>query len=142
MTGNRDDAFEVYMFTHGYGSARTIDIEVIGRGESRTVYLLNGVAYKSGRDSANVYEHEALTAWRKAGAWWAPKTSLYEFATPYGDETETIVAMTYLPDDGNIDEATEAEIRKVAPQTCRENLHSCGGQTWLIDGVDIERMPS
>lgn len=114
---------------------------VIGSGESRTVYLIDGVVYKLGRDSANTWEHECLTEWRETGADWAPPTSLYQVRLD--DEVYTVVAMPYLPDDGGpVDDATLAAIRVAAPQTCRENYVSHGGRTWLIDGGDIEGSPA
>ena len=115
---------------------------VIGQGESRTAWLINGVVYKVGRNSANLYEHEALTAWREAGASWAPPTTLYR-CTIWPDGQIMVVAMPYLPDDGSAaDDATLAEIRRVAPQTCRENYTTHAGRTHLIDGGDIERFPA
>jgi hypothetical protein len=114
---------------------------VIGSGERRTVWLINGVVYKVGRQSSNRYEHEALTAWRQAGAVWAPATTLWTVPTEF-DENELVVAMEYLPDDGgDIDPAVMAEIRRVAPQTCSENYVSHGGRLYLIDGEDVDLFP-
>jgi len=138
MVGNAEDAFDAWF----YPMVQHEHVELIGHGESRVVYLVNGVVYKVGRPSANRYEHELLTAWRAAGAQWAPATSLWEDRDPFG-EAYTVIAMDYLPDDGSDpDEATLAEIRRCAPQTCRENLHTHAGQLYLIDGVDIEVFPA
>lgn len=143
--GNEHDAWVALMVAHGMYCTCGCEIDdnnmrLIGTGESRAAWLVNGVVYKiARRASANTYEHEMLTAWRKAGAKWAPETSLYEFEL-YGDP-EPVVAMPYLPDDCDLDEATVAEIRRAAPQTCMENWMAHGGQTWLIDGQDIEYLP-
>ena len=116
---------------------------LVGQGESRAVWLINGVVYKvATRDSANVGEHQGLTEWRKAGARWAPETSLHEARSEYG-EAVTVLAMPWLPDDGGqIDAATLADIKRAAPQTCRENYVAHGGLTYLIDGGDIEISPA
>jgi hypothetical protein len=114
---------------------------VIGRGEARTAWLVNGVVYKVGRAAVNEHEHRALGAWRQVGASWAPLTSLYRGVDCHGD-TFTVLAMEYLPDDGSPpDESTLAEIRAAAPQTCPENWSTCEGRTYLIDGGDIELYP-
>lgn len=119
-----------------------LTLRVIGRGESRTAYLVNDVVYKIGRDSANEYEHKSLSAWRDADANWAPETHLYRMLSPYGDPM-TAIAMTYLPDDGSalVNSTELAKIRQAAPQACRENWTVNKGQPYLIDGVDIERFP-
>lgn len=139
--GTGADAFEAYLLACGYGGDRVMEVEYVGAGEFRTVYRVGDVVYKLGRDSANEYEHRVLTAWRKAGATWAPETSLYRgedpFAGPY-----TALAMPYLPDDGRIDADTLSTIKRAAPETCAENVHNCGGQTYLIDGVDVEILPA
>lgn len=136
MIGNRDDAATASLADIGYA-----DAEMIGHGEARRVYRIDGVVYKvTCRNSANTYEHEALTAWREAGAAWAPETAVYEFDLPQGPEV--VLAMPYLPNEGDADEATLAEIRVAAPQTCPENWTTHAGQTYLIDGGDIENWPT
>lgn len=118
---------------------------IIGEGESRTAWLINGVVYKVGRDSANTYEHEALTAWHAAGAPWAPITSLYQINMTLDVgyvETYVVIAMPYLPDDGSqVDEAALTQLRSVASQTWRGNYTVRAGQPWLIDGVDVDYLP-
>lgn len=134
-----------------YGDAVTDDdprytARVIGSGESRTAYLVNGVVYKVGRDSANDWEHDFLGRWRDAGAEWAPQTSLHKVTILVNGDGDTeqylVVAMPYLPDDGGeVDEATLAAITVAAPHVSRVNYTSHGGRTYLIDGGDIERDP-
>jgi hypothetical protein len=121
-----------------YDHRRTM--RLIGVGESREAWLVNGIVYKVGRDRTNVYEHEALAEWREEGAQWAPVTYLHEVTDQYGFP-RVVLAMPYLPEDGEVDPATLAEIRQAAPQAAPENYRSSGGQTWLIDGVDIEVSP-
>ena len=115
---------------------------VVGSGEARCAWLVNGVVYKIGRNSANEHEHQVLTDWRKAGAHWAPETALYRFAVTHDDSytwTEIVIAMTYLPDDGSpVNESDLAEIRRVAPQTWFGNYTTYQGRTYLIDGGDVE----
>lgn len=117
---------------------------IVGSGESRCAWLVNGVIYKIGRASANEYEHRLLTAWRDAGGAWAPETTLFHFGgdqSSYG-YTETVIAMTYLPDDGTpVNEADLAEIRRIAPQTWSGNYTTHRSRTYLIDGQDIETYP-
>lgn len=114
---------------------------IIGSGEARTAWLVNGVVYKIGRASSNEYEHHALTAWREAGAHWAPETSLYTFDMWHGG-TEVVIAMPYLPNDGSpVEESDLDEIRRAAPQTWSGNYTTHQGRTYLIDGQDIEIYP-
>jgi hypothetical protein len=142
--GTEHDAWMALIIDHG-GYCKCgcgNDAAPIGRGEARTVYLINGVVYKvARRPSANVYEHDMLTEWRAAGVSWAPATSLWRFSLY--DTEEIVLAMPYLPDDGgDLDAVTLSAIRRAAPQTCRENYVSHGGQTYLIDGGDIELSPT
>ncbi|GAA3878350.1 hypothetical protein GCM10022243_48820 [Saccharothrix violaceirubra] len=114
---------------------------LIGRGERCVAWLIDGVVYKVGRDAGNRYEHEALTAWRQAGAPWAPPTTLWTVLDEWGFEC-VVVAMPYLPDSGaEVDPARLAAIRQAAPQTCRDNYADVDGHLWLIDGGDIEHWP-
>lgn len=118
----------------------------VGSGESRTAYLVDGdlgVVYKVGRESANRYEHEALTAWREAGATWAPQTTLWTAPAPNPFRPDLLVlAMPYLPDDGSTpDPGQLAEVRRVCPETCGENWTVRGGHVWLIDGGDVGSWP-
>lgn len=137
MIGNEDDAFDALLSeTMPYsGRARQI-----GRGEARAVYRIGDVAYKiTRRNSANEHEHAALTAWREAGAQWAPETTLYHFDVQGAEWV--VLAMPYLPHTSRIDPAVLAEIKKAAPQTCAENVTAHGRRTYLIDGGDIEYWP-
>jgi hypothetical protein len=137
--GNGADAREAYLYAYG---ASQVNVQEIGSGESRTVMLIGGVVYKVGRDSANRWEHECLTEWRKAGAQWAPQTTIYVGRDPEGGDEYTVLAMPYLPDDGGpVDQDTLAAIRVAAPQTCSENYVSHRGKTYLIDGGDIQSSP-
>lgn len=142
MLGNANDAFEAVL---GWDTNRLTDIELVGSGESRVVWRFDDqVVYKVGGGRTNQYEHEALTAWRRAGALWAPETALHHVeVNRFGCwEPFVVLAMAYLPDDGTTpDPDTFAEIRRAAPQVAWQNVHVCRGQTWLIDEVDIEVMP-
>jgi hypothetical protein len=143
MIGTEHDARLALLVDHGgYCTCCDTECDLIGRGEARRVYLVDGVVYKVAlRDSANRYEHDALTEWRTAGATWAPETSLWSF--DYDGDIWSVVAMPYLPDDGGpVDETTLAAIKAAAPETCRENYVSHGGRTYLIDGGDIAYSPT
>jgi hypothetical protein len=154
VIGNADDAWSAYMGWHETDEHDTALIfalvgdndprlhkRIIGQGERRTAWLVNGIVYKVGRRGTNIWEHELLTEWRATGAQWAPATTLWEWTDGFGDKV-AVVAMPYLPDDGGkVNEATLADIRKAAPNTCRENYVSHGGRTYLIDGEDIEGSP-
>lgn len=139
--GNGYDAYQVVLgpqYADNYGQ----NLKRIGGGEARSAWLVNGVVYKFGRDSANRHEHEVLSAWRATGATWAPKTTLWT-GTDWSGGEYAIVAMEYLPDDGGpVDQETLAQIRRAAPQTCRENYVSHRGRTYLIDGGDVEKWPA
>lgn len=113
----------------------------IGRGEARTVYQVGQTVYKIGTHRANEWEHHMLTAWRAAGAAWAPPTTMYEVDLP--DRIASVLAMPYIPDDGGEPGSEQlAEIRRAAPQVyVRDNVRVHGGQAWLIDGGDVEREP-
>lgn len=144
--GNGHDATQAILGWSGFtcdccGEEQFDAKTIIGRGESRTAWLIGGVVYKVGRDAVNEVEHDRLTAWRMAGAGWAPATTLYRGTGVDGDPA-TVLAMPYLPDDGLVDPATLAVIKQIAPQTCRENYVNHAGQTWLIDGGDIELLPA
>lgn len=139
MIGNEDAAFDTLLGAlYPYGGGRTA--KLIGRGEARRVYLLDGVVYKiAARNSANEHEHQALTAWRLTGAEWAPETSLYRFQVDGADHV--VLAMPYLPRTSTPDPAMVAEIRQAAPEVAEENITARRRRTWLIDGGDIENWP-
>lgn len=153
MIGNARDAFRAAC---GWWTCVEDDptyllhMRTVGSGEARTCWLLDGVVYKVahlGRESANVHEHEVFTAWRAAGARWAPETSLHWVPWPspaMAGELVPVVAMPYLPDNGDLDEATMAEIRRDAtgPDLWSGNCVHHGGQTYLIDGGEVERTPA
>ncbi|WP_033338900.1 hypothetical protein [Catenuloplanes japonicus] len=110
-------------------------VEQIGQGAHRTVYLSadGTTVYKVGVDGANRREVATLTRLRADGHRHAPEVSLFEVTlTVYGDEeTATVVAMPYLPDDGSV--ARPYPILEGAADFNPGNVHANGGQVWLID---------
>ena len=118
---------------HGYFFADA-DVSVVGSGEDRTAYRIGETVYKVGdRQSANVYDHEALTAAREAGMPWAPATTLYRVTGEYGDEI-TVLAMPYLADDGS--EPDPAALAEMHTQTGGQ-VDRLGGNYVVISGCPI-----
>jgi hypothetical protein len=112
------------------------DIDVIGSGSHRTVYLdpSTDTVYKIGNDSVNRHEVRNLAELRSRGIAHAPAAHLYEVTvtTPYGDEiTCTVVAMPHLPDDGSI--PGPRPLLEGAADFNPANVHAHQGRWWLID---------
>lgn len=116
------------------------DVELIGSGDQRTVYLHGGVVYKVGDDAVNRYEHKTLTRLRAGGHEHAPETTLYEVrVTDYSlahlgltpESVVTVVAMPYLPEDGSVPH--EGAMLPGMVDLNPDNVHAHGGQLWLID---------
>jgi hypothetical protein len=136
--GTRDGAVTAYLAYRGVGWA-----EVIGQGEDRTAYLVDGVVYKVGRRmTANPYDHGILTAWRAAGAPWAPESSLYAVADEYGEEWP-VMAMPCLLDDGSTAEpaALATMHEQTGGQVDRGNYAVIKGQPIVLDGCTVAGYP-
>ncbi|HEY9473019.1 MAG TPA: hypothetical protein VIS06_04100 [Mycobacteriales bacterium] len=144
VIGNVADAAEA---AGGWEYANnTLRLNLIGQGEARECWLIGGVVYKVarwGRESANAYEHQVLSAWRAAGAEWAPATTLWTVRCPIRGELIPVVAMPYLPDDGPLDRDAVAQIREQAASELWEgNCQQHNGRVWLVDGGDVDRLPT
>lgn len=135
--GNADTAERIAYYHHGLLDWAPDGCEQIGAGSQRTVYVDydTDTVYKVGDDGANRQEVRTLTELRERGVAHAPAASLYELTIPdgYGDTiTCTVVAMPYLPDDGSV-EGPYPLLDGAADLNPHGNIHSNGGQLWLID---------
>jgi hypothetical protein len=146
VVGSRSDAADALYAELGASSAvaNPLALNYLGSGEDRSCWMIRDVVYKiARRRTANPHEHEVLSAWRAAGAAWAPPTTVWMIPDPVMPEHEwPVLAMPYLPNDGALDEATLVEIRVAAPDVWADgNCVHHQGQTYLIDGGDVERLP-
>lgn len=127
---------------HAYGeSLDGTHVLHVGEGEDRSAYLVNGVVYKVGRrDSANVADHDALSAARAAGFAWAPATALLSAVGEFG-EFHPVLAMPYLvDDDSDVPDELLAQFRlETGGQVDRigGNWVAIAGRPWVIDGCTL-----
>lgn len=136
-TGTQERAAEIAEYHHGGALHEPRDVEQVGAGSQRTVYVDHraSVVYKLGEDGANRQEVYTLAALRAAGADHAPEATLYEVtvAGEHGDPIAcTVVAMPYLPDDGSVARPYPI-LEGAADFNPAGNVHANGGRLWLID---------
>ena len=130
-------AEQIAAFHHGAADWEPDGCEQIGTGSQRTAYADHGTdtVYKIGDDGANRQEVRTLADLRERGIGHAPAATLHEvtIVDGYGETvTCTVVAMPYLPDDGSVPRPYPV-LEGAADLNPAGNVHSNGGQLWLID---------
>ena len=133
-TGTQQAAQAAYD-TYAYDFALDdTEVTLIGRGEDRSAYLIDGTVYKVGyRDSANEADHAALTAAREAGHEWAPTTALYYAVDEFGRRVP-VMAMPHFEDDGS---EMSPEVAANLRRTAGTQVDRIGGNYVVVSGMPV-----